>query len=284
MADKFKPFGPYNRPSFSQPPWTDPSLKQFDALLEENRDKYLELGHLFQKMIAVFYEQLLFQNLLPAFDSIPMKRVFMLCAYSPRKEDSFTGTSSFTEELEHVVEWSGCQLVWEYPELTGSRLRRGVLQTPYRLTRREFENLYGQIPEELAKRLKDASEKNVTIVNNFYIGHESAAKERPKDWTWTERVKDLAEALKNLLLVGAGVCFIFDGTLVKSTDSDSQHREVSVLKVPRDKELELLPEVLEATSPQDFRRAVEPLNSESLSPKKPKPGRKFRSEAVPRER
>jgi hypothetical protein len=50
----------------------------------------------------------------------------------------------------------------------------------------------------------------------------------------------------------------------------SQVFECPVLKVPRTMELGLLPKVLEATSPQDFREAVEPLNAESLSLKKKK--------------
>lgn len=120
-------------------------------------------------------------------------------------------------------------------------------------------------------------------MNNFYLRTETTQKEHPQEWT--KKLKDFTEALKNLVLVSAGVCFLIDGTLVKRAESDSKDsRQVSVLKVPRAKELELLPKVLEATSAQDFREAVEPLNSESLSPKTEKTGRKFRTEAVPLKR
>ena len=60
-----------------------------------------------------------------------------------------------------------------------------------------------------------------------------------------------------------GVAYLFDGMVVKSGGSE-QHREITVWKVPREKQLEILPRILEATSPQDFREAIAPLNSETL--------------------
>jgi hypothetical protein len=279
MHDKYKPSRPIDRSWGLQPPWEDPFLKHLNDLIEADarKNEYIDASRTWLRRISEelqdLHEQRLFQNLMPEFDRVPMKRAFLACVYSPRKEEGLLGPT-LESQFVAVIESSGAELVWQYPPLTGSRLYRCTLQTTHRQTRKEFENSYGCAGEELAQCLQEEQCRNITLVSNIHIGSPEGDKEHRRDCT--EKLKDLTEALKNLVLIGAGICFMIDGTLVKTADSNSQPREVSVLKVPRDEELKFLPKILEATTPQEFREGVESIKRESLHGKKHKPIRKFR--------
>jgi hypothetical protein len=279
MHDKYKPSRPIDRSGGSQPPWEDPFLNGLNDLIEADarKNEYIDASRVWLRRISEelqdLHEQRLFQNLMPEFDRVPMKHAFIACVYSPRKEEGLVGPTLESQFLA-VIESSGAELVWQYPPLTGSRLYRCTLQTTHRQTRKEFENSYGSIGEEFAQCLQDTQGRDITLITNIHIGSAQRDKEHRRDWT--EKLKDFTEALKSLVLIGAGICFMIDGTLVKTADSNSQPREVSVLKIPRDEELKFLPKLLEAATPQEFREAVEPIKPGLVHGKKHKPIRKFR--------
>src|SRR5882724_480924 len=82
--------------------------------------------------IRDLYEQLLFQSLVPAFDEIPLRRVFPFILYTPNAVNDFA--------VPLIVRASGCRLVHDYPFLSGSALSRGLLQTQKYQTRNQVEN------------------------------------------------------------------------------------------------------------------------------------------------
>jgi hypothetical protein len=279
MHDKYKSGVPFDRFGNLRPPSEDPFLKQLNDEVEANayRNEYTKARatwiHRITEGMTEMYEQQIFQNLLPEFDRIPMKRAFMACVYSPKKEDGILDPP--LESLyASVINASETEPVWQYPVLTGSRLYRCTLRTSQRQTRKEFDNTFGYFGEQLTQCLQEDGDGKITVVNNFRIGTVDVEKAHGKDWT--EQIKNLTEAVKNLVLIGAGLCFMFDGTFVKTADSQSKKPEVSVFKLPRDKELELLPKILDAEKPQDFREVVGPLTHESSTEERGEGGRKFR--------
>ena len=72
------------------------------------------------------YEQLLFETLVPAFDQVPLRRVFPFVLYTS------SDVADFVAPL--IVRASGCGVVHNYPFLKGSGLSRVLLQTRTRQT------------------------------------------------------------------------------------------------------------------------------------------------------
>src|SRR5215469_3008158 len=66
------------------------------------------------------YEQLLFGSLVPAFDQVPLRRVFPFVLYTP------SAAADFVAPL--IVSASGCRVVHNDPSLKGSGLSRVLLQ------------------------------------------------------------------------------------------------------------------------------------------------------------
>jgi hypothetical protein len=131
------------------------------------------------RKVDEFYEALLFQNLVPAFDDIPMRRVFPLCFYTP---ETWTD-NKFETALQEVIKVTGCEVVQEYPFLQGSGLYRGSLQKRNRQTRSQFEHSNQQLVEHLVQTLK---ESNVTIIGDVIVNVSLAAHAESKaevnDW------------------------------------------------------------------------------------------------------
>jgi hypothetical protein len=89
------------------------------------------------------YEQFLFESLVPAFDHVPLRRVFPFVLYTP------SDVADFVAPL--IVRASGCGVVHNYPFLNGSALSKVLLQTRTRQTRIQHEYGQAQVAEELAK-------------------------------------------------------------------------------------------------------------------------------------
>ncbi len=234
---------------------------------EANRELMAEIK--LRRLQNEIWESLVFQNLLPAFDKVPMRRVFPICFYT--KE---TWTVGFDALVRAVILTSGCELKLEYPFLEGSGVYRGALRTSKRHTRKQFENSQAQLAVQIVETLKQ--DKNVGGVTvNFNFG--SPNKEKEQKGEWSGKFKDFTEGIRNLILAGAGLVFIFDGTLMTSSQSGSPH-QISITQIDRQAELQALPKILDATSPQEFHEAIEPLDDKkSQRPTTiPAPGRKFR--------
>jgi len=198
------------------------------------------------------WESFAFQNLLPAFDDVPMRRVFPICFYT--KESWTVGYDALVQA---VVLTSGCELVVQYPFLEGSGVFRGLLRTSRRLTRKQFEYSQAQLAGQLAETLKkDKNVGNVTINFNFGTG----AKEK-ETGEWSGRFKDFTEGIRNLILAGAAIVFVFDGTQVSSSQPAPPH-QIAITQVERAVELQALPKMLDATNPQEFHEAIEPFKVE----------------------
>ena len=216
------------------------------------------------------YEQLLFQSLVPAFDDVPLRRVFPFILYTPN------GVNDFAVPL--IVKASGCKLVHDYPFLAGSALSRGLLQTKNYQTRNQFENEQSQIVDELVERLKIFDAKAVTV--NIYLGAGGAKHESSGEWTG--KFQELTEALKNTLLIAAGCAVVFGGTLIHSKDTSESRKphEVSVTQLDRDTQLRILPKILEATKAEDFPEIIESLQAPRPQIEKPKarPAQKVRKQ------
>ena len=189
------------------------------------------------RRIDELYENLLFQNLVSAFDDIPMRRVFPVCFYTP---ETWTD-HKFETALQEVIKATDCDIVQEYAFLQGSGLYRGSLQRRKRQTRSQFERSHQQLVEHLVQTLK---ESNVTVIGNLTVNVSPAAHVESKGESddWTGKLKDFTEALKNLLLIGASAVFLFDGTLMKSSAAEpKKQHEVSIISLDRNAELQALP-------------------------------------------
>jgi hypothetical protein len=89
----------------------------------------------------------------------------------------------------------------------------------------------------------------------------------------------LTEALKNLLLIGASAVFLFDGTLMKSSAEPQKQHEVSITNLDRNAELQALPKILDATTPEEFRETIDSLQTAKLlrpPSREPPKGRRLR--------
>jgi hypothetical protein len=243
-------------------PRLKPLLDQYGRLKGFEFESPIEL---LGRRVDELYEHLLFQNLVPAFDDIPMRRVFPLCLYTPEP-----WTDQLETALQEVIRVSGCEVVREYPFLKGSGLHRVSLQSPERETRSQFERSHLQLAEQLVHALK---ESNISIVGNVIInvsaGTSAGSKAEPKDWTG--KFKDLTEALKNMLLISASAVFLFDGTLIKSNAEPQKRHEISITQLDRNTELKALPKILDATNPEDFRETVGSLEIAKPPSTRPKP-------------
>lgn len=240
------------------------ALQEHKALFDE---RYLLRYQLLQAEIISkdLYENLLLQSLVPAFDKIPTKRVFPICLYVPEVPPNVeVGLDS---ALDAVIAASGCVAVHSYPILHGSKLHRSLHETPNRQTRDEFEASQSQFMQELVKAIKD-SKGNITV--NFNAGAETKSEpSRSEQKHWSGILKDLTESVKNLLLIGAAGIFLFDGMVATSKPAESSKpQEISIRQIDRDTQLKILPGILDASNPEDFQKAFEPLQI-TTPPKKP---------------
>jgi hypothetical protein len=216
-----------------------------------------------QKIGRDLYENLMFQSLVPAFDDVPMKRVFPICLYTP--EESYAVHAQLAVALHAVIEASRCDTVQTYPILDGSKLHRGLVRKPERQTHNQFQESQNQVAIGLAKALKDNG--GITVNVNVKVEAES----KPERKSWTGGFKDLTESLRNLLLVGMGATLLFDGMKVSSKAGNQSVRpEVSIMQIDRNTQLQILPDILDAEKPEDFRKIMEGLEGSAVPAKTPK--------------
>lgn len=206
----------------------------------------------------------LFESLIPAYAKVPIKRVFLFAMFVADDVD-LRSYEKLTEALDDVLE---CEFLGRSPSLHGSALQRSVYQTSKHQTLDEFQASQRQLAEELVSVLREHQIQNITI--NLYP---PLPKAEPKEWG---KFKDVSEALKNLLLVGAGCSILLGGTLIMSSKRETPEKPLSVTVkqiAPKD-QLELLPMVLEANTPEDFAKAISEVRP--VAPPREKPKRKFR--------
>jgi hypothetical protein len=204
------------------------------------------------------YEQLLFESLIPAFDNVPLRRIFPFVLYTPNN------VADFAAPL--IIRASGCGVVHNYPFLKGSGLSRLLLQARTHQTRIQHEYGQVQVVEELVERLKIFDPKTVNV--HIYLGNPFANSKSPE---WTSKFKELSEALKNTLLIAAGCAVLFGGTLIHSKDNaESQKpREISITQLDRETQLKILPKILEAEKAEDFPEIIESLHTKQPSAERP---------------
>jgi len=197
------------------------------------------------KIAADLYEHLLLQSLAPAFDDIPLKRVFPFFLYTPTELSDLD--RQLGAGLLQVIAASGCNLVYVHPTLHGSKLARASLQTPTRQTRPEFAAVEAQLVNDI--RAAQPGWGNVTV--NLYPPRWEP---EPKDWAG--RLKDVTEALKNILLIGAGVYILFGGVVMSS--HPDEHAGQPRSQMSREHQLKALPKILEANSAEEFLEVIRP--------------------------
>jgi hypothetical protein len=206
----------------------------------------------------------LFESLIPAYAKVPIKRVFLFAMFVADDFD-LRSYEKLTEALDDVLEG---EFLGRSPALHGSSPQRSLYQTSKHQTLDEFQASQRQLAEELVSVLREHQIQNITI--NLYP---PLPKAEPKEWTG--KFKDMSEALKNLLLVGAGCSILLGGTLIISSKRETPEKPLSVTVkqiAPKD-QLELLPMVLEANTPEDFAKAISEVRP--AAPPKEKPKRKF---------
>jgi hypothetical protein len=212
------------------------------------------------------YESLLFQSLLPAFDDAAIRRVRLLCLYLIDPSDDQWWTSQALNTADFTT-------VHAYDFLKGSSLSRHVVQNNKRETFRQSEAMQIEFAKVLGQNLA-SSGANITI--NINLGsHPLQPREEAKDWP--EKFKDFTEGIKNTILIGAGGALLFGSTLVtseKAPEMSDLHR-VTIMHLDRKAQLEVLPKILDAEKPEDFKEIIEFVQTPS-SVTSPKPGRKFR--------
>lgn len=207
------------------------------------------------------YEQLLFESLVPAFEHVPLRRVFPFVLYTPGN------VADFVAPL--IVRASGCGVVHNYPFLKGFGLSRVLLQTRTRQTRIQHEYGQAQVVEELAKRLKILDAKTVDIRISF-----SPPPATNESAEWSSKFKELSEALKNTLLIAPGCAVLFAGTLISSKKSADPLKplEISITQLDPEAQLGVLAKVLEAEKAQDFLKVVESSRGTPPSARQARPG------------
>jgi hypothetical protein len=220
---------------------------------------------------------MMFHNLIPAFDAVPMRRVFPICLYTAEQWEE---AGKLEAALAKVIGVSGCGVIQQYPFLEGSGLYRASLQKPNHETYEEFAISQQQLAADLVRTLR---ESNFTVLGDVNINIAvpgTDPKNESKDWAG--RVKDLTEAVKNMLLITASCIFLFDGTLIKSSETAAEERhQVTIMQMDRKVELQALPKILEATKPEEIHEMIDTLPSNSPNKSKKPPmqqpkGRKFR--------
>jgi len=252
----------FNLHPFQLEPWAFERVgiaQHIEGRLHTDPQTYQNLR--LRSIAGELYEHLLLQNLASAFDDIPMRRVFQIFLYTP--EQTRQVDAELARTLEYVIWASGCTLVHTYPVLSGSKLYGGLLRSPVRQTHKEFDA--SQI--ELIREVVGAATKdNINVTININIGERSS----PGEKGWQGKFKDVTEGLKNLLLIGAGTLLLFDGTLMSSRQPDpSKPSEVVISRMNRDTQLQVVPKVLDVTSPEEFREIMEPFHFPKRSPEKP---------------
>jgi hypothetical protein len=195
------------------------------------------------------YEQFLFESLVPAFDHVPLRRVFSFVLYTPGD------VADFVAPL--IVRATGCGVVHNYPFLKGSGLSRALLQTRTRQTHIQYEYGQAQVVEELVKRLKIIDPKTVNICVSL-----SPPPATNRSTEWTSKLKELSETLKNTLLIAPGCAVLFGGILIHSKESANPQkpREISITQLDRESQLGVLPKILEAERAEDFVKIIESLH------------------------
>ncbi len=233
----------------------DPWLSQLSSLREESLEEKLNTLH----------EHILLESISPAFDDVPLRRIFPFYVYAPTLEPIRAGQLSLA--ISQVIEASACSVVRIYPELSGSSLSRATLQTRTHQTRSEFESSSLGFIEQLAKISK---ENGVPISLTIDIGQPSATEpnlkvrsQADKSQEWPGKLKDFTEALRNLVLTGVGVAVLFGGTVISSEPHDSgKETAISVESLSRAQQLRIVPKILEAHTPEEF---LEALHSDETS-------------------
>lgn len=214
------------------------------------------------------YEQFLFESLVPAFDHVPLRRVFPFVLYTP------SDVADFVAPL--IVRASGCGVVHNYPLLKGTTLSKVLLQTRTRQTRIQYEYGQAQVVEELAKRLKFLDPKTVNIYVSF-----SPPLATNESTDRASKFKELSEVLKNTLMIAAGCSVVFGDILIHSKDSvnPQKPREISITQLDRETQLGVFPKILEAEKAEDFLKIIEGLHGKqwpSAHQARPSSGRKRR--------
>jgi hypothetical protein len=240
----------------------------------ERLDRHLvrlegNLEHLERKLFAV-QESRLFESLFPAFANVPINRVCMLAIFvsDQRDPDACIDPDDYVRPIAHFIPDVGFEALQSYTYLSGSSLYRFVYQTSKHQTLDQFQALQRQLAEELVSLLKENQIQNITI--NLYP---PSQKSEPKEWAG--KFKDVSEALKNLLLVGAGCTILLGGTLISSKrETPEKPPSVTVKQIAPKDQLELLPKILEANTPEDFDKATSEVPHAAAPKEKPK--RKFR--------
>jgi hypothetical protein len=208
------------------------------------------------------YEQFLFESLVPAFDHVPLRRVFPFVLYTA------SDVADFVAPL--IVRASGCGVVHNYPFLEGSGLSRALLQTRTRQTHIQREYGQAQVVEELVKRLRILDLKTVNIYTS--LSPPPATNESTEG---TSKLNELSEALKNTLLIAAGSAVLFGGTLIRSKESANPQKpgEISITQLDRETQLAVLPKILEADKAEDFLKIIESLHGkQQASAHRARPG------------
>ena len=271
-------------------PQPDPRILDLELSGLPKRVEYLE------KQLNEVHENLMFQSLLPAFDNVPLRREFPFCIFVPSQgkrkratastlRDLFgemiamrdtpwmgSGPPEATDVLERVDKFLsplGYLEVRTYPLLKGSVLYRSALRTYERQTRKEFEDSQLQLVTELAKSLRTLKVDSAPITVNVYL-NDPKTKEKPESMSWAGNLKDLSEALKNILLIGVGCVVLFGGTLIKSEGTEpNKPLVVKIVQMGRDTQIKVLPKILDAAKPEDFQEVIEAVPTPSSSAKLP---------------
>jgi hypothetical protein len=216
------------------------------------------------------YESLLFQSLVPAFDDIPMRRVFPVCLYTP--DESSAIHTQLAIALHAIIATSGCDTVQTYRVLNGSKTYRGLLQTPNRQTHDQFQDSSGQLTSAVIKALQEAG-GSVTIrfgpeVKGRTPEDKPQRREGKAERHWTENFEAFTSSIRNLFLIGVGATLLFDGIHATTQSRESSKRpEVSIMQLDRGTQIKILPDILDAEKPEDFRKIMEGLEGSAIPPK-----------------
>lgn len=260
------PYGKLNVNSVKQSPEFQKLIAKFPELrsilskgVPRGTDYWLER---LERQLFEAQQSRLFESLVPSFAEVPIKRVFPLAVFVAGDRDlGHYGLAILTDGFGGLL---GERLLGEYPDLHGSSLSRFIYETSKHQTLDEFQISQRQLAEELILVLREHDVQNITI--NLYP---PSPKAEPKEWAG--KFKDVSEALKNLLLVGAGCTILLGGTLVSSKhETPEKPPSVTVKQIAPKDQIELLPKILEATTPEDFEKAVSEVPHAATPKTKPK--------------
>lgn len=201
----------------------------------------------------------------PASQCMLQRRISPFCLY-------FSQPSELEIWPVYALASLGFTTVHAFPFLQGSSLYRHVVPKDKRETRLQSEAAQIEFAKQLAKSLGEAG-ANVTI--NVNIKGSLQPMEDSKDWT--EKFKNLTEALKNTLTIGASGALLLGGTIFVSEHipESSDPAKVTIQHLDRNTQLQILPKILDAEKPEDFKEIINFIQAPPPATK-PQPGRKFR--------